>query len=152
MSPLQRMNPHDVDAAAYAPMMAMEKYIHAGSLGEALLSLVKMRASQINGCAYCLDMHGKEARKAGVDQRLVDVLPGWRETPDLYGEREQAALALTEEMTLINRDGVCDVTWERVRANFSDNETVCLLMAISAINVWNRLAITVHQSLPSAKG
>lgn len=144
----QRLAVADVDPAAYAPMMAMEKYIHAGSLGEGLLALVKIRASQLNGCAFCLDMHAREARAAGVDQRKLDVLAGWHEAPDLYTERERAALALTESVTLIAGNGVPDEVWAPATYAFGDKEMVQLLMAISAINVWNRLAITTHQSLP----
>lgn len=148
MSVAQRLSVHDVDPTAYQSMFAMEKYIHAGTLGEALLALVKIRASQINGCAYCLDMHGREARTAGVDQRRLDVLGAWREAPGLYNDRERAAIALTEEVTLIGNDGVSDEVWSQVKASFADQEIVRLLMAIAAINVWNRLAISTHQSLP----
>ena len=144
----QRISVHDVDPEAYKPMFAMENYIHAGTLGEALLALVKIRASQINGCAYCLDMHGREARAAGVDQRRLDVLSGWEEAPGLYSDRERAAIALTEEVTLIGNAGVSDAVWSRVTASFSEKEVVQLLMAIAAINVWNRLAVSTHQSLP----
>jgi AhpD family alkylhydroperoxidase len=144
----QRISVHDVDPEAYKPMFAMEKYIHAGSLGEALLALVKIRASQINGCAYCLDMHGREARAAGVDERRLDVLAGWEEAPELYSERERAAIALTEEVTLIGNGGVSDTVWASVTAAFEEKEVVQLLMAIAAINVWNRLAVSTHQSLP----
>lgn len=148
MSAEQRISVHDVDPRAYESMYAMEKYIHAGSLGEDLLALVKIRASQLNGCAYCLDMHGREARQAGVDERRLDVLAGWREAPGLYSEREKAAVALTESVTLIGEGGVSDGDWAAVTASFSDEEVVTLLMAISAINVWNRLAIATHQELP----
>lgn len=144
----QRMSVHDVDPEAYQPMFAMEKYIHAGNLGEPLLALVKFRASQINGCAFCLDMHGREARDAGVDQRKLDVLSGWREAPSLYSDKERAAIALTEEVTMIGEKGVSDSVWENVTAAFTQNEVVHLLMAIAAINVWNRLAISTHQDLP----
>lgn len=144
----QRLAIPDVDPAAYGPMQAMEKYIHAGTLGEDLLALVKLRASQLNGCAFCLDMHAREARAAGVDQRKLDVLAGWHEAPDLYTERERAAVALTESMTLIGREGVPDDVWAPVTYAFDDKEVVHLLMAVCAINVWNRLAITTHQSLP----
>lgn len=129
-------------------MFAMEKYIHAGSLGASLLALVKIRASQINGCAWCLDMHGREAREAGIDARRLDVLAGWREAPGIYSDRECAAIALTEEVTLIGKAGVSDVVWENVTAAFEQKEVVQLLMAIAAINTWNRLAISTHQSLP----
>lgn len=144
----QRLAIQSVAPEGYAPMLAMEKYIHAGAMGEDLLALVKLRASQLNGCAYCLDVHAREARAAGVDQRRLDVLAGWHEAPDLYSEREQAALALTEAVTLIGEDGVPDDVWVPATYSFSDRELVRLLMAISAINVWNRLAIATHQDLP----
>lgn len=148
MAVTQRLDVHTTDPKAYAPMIALEQYVHAGTLGEALIGLVKLRASQINGCAYCLDMHGREARAAGVSQRRIDVVAGWREAPGLYSEREQAALGLTEEMTRIADGGVTDATWARVTAAFNASEQVHLMLAICAINVWNRLAITVHQTLP----
>lgn len=143
------MSVHDVDPEAYKPMLAMEKYIHAGTLGEPLLALVKIRASQINGCAWCLDMHYKEARKEQVPQRKLDVIAGWSEAPAVYSERERAALALTEEVTLISVAGVSDAVWDKVADTFQEKEIVQLLMAISAINVWNRLAVSTHQELPA---
>lgn len=148
MSAEERMSIHEVDPEAYQSMYAMEKYIHKGSLGEPLLALVKTRASQINGCAYCLDMHTREGREAGLDQRLLDVLAGWQEAPALYSEREHAAIALTEEVTLIGEAGVSNAVWARAAAAFSQKELVTLLMAIAAINVWNRLAVATHQPLP----
>lgn len=149
MSDRQRISVHDVDPEAYKPMLAMEKYIHAGTLGEPLLALVKIRASQINGCAWCLDMHYKEARKEQVPQRKLDVIAGWSEAPAVYSERERAALALTEEVTLISVAGVSDEVWGKVTDAFQEKEIVELLMAISAINVWNRLAVSTHQELPA---
>lgn len=149
LSDKQRMSVHDVDPEAYKPMLAMEKYIHAGTLGEPLLALVKIRASQINGCAWCLDMHYKEARKEQVPQRKLDVIAGWSEAPAVYSERERAALALTEEVTLISVAGVSDAVWDKVADTFQEKEIVQLLMAISAINVWNRLAVSTHQELPA---
>ncbi|WP_417218032.1 carboxymuconolactone decarboxylase family protein [Arthrobacter sp.] len=148
MSSAPRLSIQDVDPAAYQPMFALEKYIHAGNLGEDLLALVKIRASQINGCAYCLDMHGREARAAGVDDRRLDVLAGWQEAPDLYSPREQAALTLTEEVTLIGEGGVSEETWAQASAEFSEQDIVVLIMAICAINAWNRMAITTRQALP----
>ncbi len=144
----QRLDIHAVDSAAYAPMIALEKYVHAGTLGESLIDLVKLRASQINGCAFCLAMHHEEARKAGIAQRRIDVLAAWHEAPSLYSPREQAALAFTEEVTRIGEAGVSDATWARVKAGFNDQEIVQLLMAICAINTWNRMAIAVHMDLP----
>ncbi|GAB3561201.1 carboxymuconolactone decarboxylase family protein [Spelaeicoccus albus] len=150
MSHDERLSVQQVDEAAYKPMYQMEKYIHSGVLDEGLLGIVKIRASQINGCAFCLDMHAREARSAGIDQRKLDVLAGWREAPDLYTERERAALALTESVTLIGQDGVPDDVWRTASSTFDDQELVTALMAISAINVWNRLAIATRQSLPDA--
>lgn len=148
MPDASRLSIQDIDPAAYRPMFALEKYIHAGNLGEDLLALVKIRASQINGCAYCLDMHAREARAAGVDDRRLDVLAGWHEAPDLYSAREQAALALAEEVTLIGEGGVSDETWARAAAEFGDQDIVVLIMAICAINAWNRMAIATRQPLP----
>lgn len=144
----QRLSVQEIDPAAYAPMLSLEKYIHGGGLGEEFLALIKLRASQINGCAYCLDMHGREARKAGVDERRLDVLAGWHEAPNLYSERERAALALTEEVTLIGEGGVSDEAWAQASQTFSQQEIVVVLMAICTINAWNRLAISTRQALP----
>lgn len=148
MTYTQRISLHDVDPEAYKSMYAMEKCVHAGSLEEELLELIKIRASQINNCAHCLAMHTRDARTAGVDVRKLDVVSAWREAPSLYSDRELAALALTEQMTLISQSGVSDAVWADVVAQFSEKEIPPLLMAISAINVWNRLAVTTHQDLP----
>lgn len=144
----QRISLHEVDPDAYKPMYAMEKYVHSGSLDEELLELIKIRASQINNCAHCLAMHTRDARKAGVDVRKLDVVSAWHEAPSLYSARECAALALTEQVTLISCSGVSDEVWAEVEAQFSPNEIPLLLMAIAAINVWNRLAVATHQDLP----
>ena len=113
-----------------------------------MLALEKMRASQLNHCAYCLDMHAAEGRKAGVSQRKLDVLAGWHEAPSLYSAREQAALAFTGQVTRVADGGVDDNTWNAVQTQFSEQESVQPLMAICAINSWNRMAISTHQALP----
>ncbi len=151
MSSMQRLNIGEVDPAAHKAVLAMERYIHSGTLGENLINLIKIRASQLNGCAFCLDMHIREATAKGESLRRLAVLSAWREAPNLYTERERAAIALTETVTLIARDGVPDDVWDAARANFDEPELVQLLMAISTINVWNRLAISTHQSLPDAE-
>lgn len=145
----ERLSVHGVDPAAYEGMYAIEKYVHSGLLEPTLIDLVKTRVSQINGCAYCLDMHNREAREHGEAQRRLDVVAAWREAASLFSEREQAALALSEQVTLIAEGGVSDDVWAQVGAQYSEKETVQLLMAISAINVWNRLAVSTHQQLPS---
>ncbi len=150
MSAVQRLNVQKIDPAAYKAVLAMEGYIHSGTLGEDLINLVKIRASQLNGCAFCLDMHTREATSQGESLRRIAVLSAWREAPDLYTDKERAAVALTESVTQISHAGVPDEVWDQARANFNEPELVQLLMAISTINVWNRLAVSTHQSLPDA--
>ncbi len=149
MAVTQRLSIPDVDPDAYQAVLGLEKYVHAGNLDERLLALVKIRASQINHCAWCLDMHVKEARQAGADQRQLDLIAAWREAPALFSRREQAALAFAEQVTEISADGVSDDVWDDVTAVFDEKETVLLLMAIAAINVWNRMNVTVHTDLPA---
>jgi AhpD family alkylhydroperoxidase len=140
-----RLSINEVDPAAYRAVLGMEQYVRGGDLESALLDLVKIRASQINGCAFCLDLHNREARDHGEAQQRLDVLAGWHEAPALFSARERAALALTEAVTLIADHGVGDDVWDQVTSNFSEPEAVRLLMAVATINVWNRLAVSTHQ-------
>ena len=144
----ERLSIHDIDPAATEAVLALERYVRASDLEARLLDLIKIRASQLNGCAFCLDMHHREAREHGELQRRLDALAGWHEIPDWYTDRERAALALTESVTRIGERGVPDPVWEQARAQFSDPELVDLLLAIAAINVWNRLAVATHQQPP----
>jgi AhpD family alkylhydroperoxidase len=144
----QRLSVQDVDPAANQAVMALESYVRNSALERPLRELVKLRASQLNGCAFCLDMHHRDARAEGEDQRRLDVLSAWREAPELYTDRERAALALNEAVTEMGRDGVPDDVWTGARQQFDEVETVQLLMAIATINVWNRLAVSTHQQLP----
>ena len=143
----QRLDVGATDKGAYEAVLAMERYVRGSGLNPLLYELVKIRASQLNGCAYCLDMHNRDARAKGEDQRRLDVLSAWREAPDLFSERERAALALTEQVTRIE-GGVDDEVWRAVTEHFDEQGTVHLLMAIATINVWNRLAVATHQDLP----
>lgn len=148
MSRHERLTVDAVDPDAYQAILVMERYVRAGTLDPALVMFVKLRASQLNGCAYCLDMHAVEARAAGVEQRRLDILPAWREAPSFFTDRERAALELTESVTRIGEAGVPDSVWQDVARLFDKNEIVRLLMAICTINVWNRMAISTHQALP----
>jgi AhpD family alkylhydroperoxidase len=121
-------------------MLALQAAVEASGLEHSLMELVKMRASQINGCAYCLDMHSKDARAAGESEQRLYLLNAWRESP-MYSERERAALAWTEAMTLVTEGHVPDEVYESARAHFSEEELVNLSMALVAINGWNRLCI-----------
>ncbi len=149
MSATQRLSIGDVDPEAYKAVLGLEKYVHSGNLDEQLLAIVKIRASQINHCAWCLDMHTAEARKAGVSQRKLDLIAAWHEAPALFDQREQAALAFAEQVTLISENGVSDEVWDRVSAVFDEKESVLLLMAIAAINVWNRMNVAARTDLPA---
>ncbi|MBS9534998.1 carboxymuconolactone decarboxylase family protein [Mycobacterium sp. M1] len=144
----ERLNVYAVDPKATRAVLAMENYVRSSGLDPALYELVKIRASQLNSCAFCLDMHHRDARAQGEDQRRLDVLSAWHEAPDLFTPAERAALALTEAVTRIGEAGVPDAVWTEVRAHFDETATVHLLMAIATINVWNRLAVATHQRLP----
>jgi AhpD family alkylhydroperoxidase len=148
----ERLSVQDVDPKATEAVLGLERYVRASGLDARLYELVKIRASQLNGCAYCLDMHHRDARAGGEDQRRLDVLSAWREAPDLFTAEERAALSLTESVTLIADEGVPDDVWADVSAQFGEAGTVHLLMAIAAINVWNRLAVSTHQRLPDLRG
>jgi len=121
-------------------LLDLEKAIAESDLEPALLHLVRMRASMINGCAYCLDMHSKDARAGGETEQRLYGLSAWRETP-FYNDRERAALAWTEAVTLIAESHAPDVLYEELRRHFSEPEIAALTGAIVAINAWNRFAI-----------
>ena len=124
-------------------MYQLEHYIHNSGLEESLVHLVKMRASQINGCAYCLDVHSKDARALGETEQRLYVLDAWEEAP-FYSERERAALALTDAVTRITEGHVPDAVFERARAHFNEQELIALVFTLTTINAWNRLAITMR--------
>jgi AhpD family alkylhydroperoxidase len=125
---------------ALKPMFALENYVNKSDLERKLIHLVKTRASQINGCAYCLDMHTHEARHDGETEQRLYLLSAWRESP-LFSDRERAALEWTEALTLISETQAPDQAYERARAQFSEAELVNLTMLIVAINGWKRVAI-----------
>ena len=128
-------------------LVAVEDQIKASGLEQSLIELVKTRASQINGCAYCIHMHTADARKQGETEQRLYLLNAWRELP-LYTDRERAALAWTEAVTLIAETHAPDDLYEDVRAQFSESETVNLTMLIGAINAWNRIAISFRAIHP----
>ena len=131
-----------ISPAAYKAVLGVEQYVQS-NVDHTLLHLVKIRASQINGCAYCIDMHTKDARAAGETEQRIYALDAWRETP-FYSDKERAALALTEAVTLIREGHVPDAVFEEARAHFNEAEIVNLTLAIATINLWNRLAITLR--------
>ena len=135
-----RMDFKKISPDAYKAMLGLEKTVNASGLEALLLDLVRLRASQINGCAQCIDMHSKDLRAQGENEQRLYLLNAWREAP-FYTERERAALAWTEAVTLIADEHVPDEVYEDVRKHFTEAELVNLTLAIVAINGWNRLNI-----------
>lgn len=137
----QRINYSKVAPDAIKGLMEIEKYVHGSGLDPVIFELVKYRASQINGCAYCMDMHTKDARAAGETEQRLYVLSAWREV-SFYTEKERAALAWTEALTLISNNDVPESLYNEVRKHFDEKELIALTMTIVAINGWNRLAVS----------
>lgn len=144
-----RIENHNETAQAMKAMLALEAAVEASGLDRVLVDLVKVRASQINGCAYCINMHFQDAKKHGeTDQRLY-LLDAWRDAP-FYSDRERAVLAWTEAVTLIT-DGVSDEVFAEARKFFSESELANLTLAVVAINGWNRFSISFRNLPPAAK-
>src|SRR3954467_6712323 len=138
-----RLNLGAVSPAAYRSMLGLEKFIHESSIEPKLVHMLKMRASQINGCAYCLDMHSKDARAEGETEQRLYGLDAWREAP-YYTDRERTALEFTEALTNVTDGHVPDEVYESVRAHFSEHELVDLTLLVAQINAWNRIAISLR--------
>jgi AhpD family alkylhydroperoxidase len=138
-----RIDVGKVSPGAYRAMMGLEMYLAQCGLERGLLHLLKLRASQINGCAYCIDMHWKDARVEGESEQRLYGLDAWHESP-YYTARERAALAWTEAVTHVSVDHVPDAVFEQAHAQFSDKELADLTLAVAAINAWNRLAIALR--------
>jgi AhpD family alkylhydroperoxidase len=138
-----RIDLFHVNPGVVKAMLGLERQVRQAGLDHALLDLVRMRASQINGCAYCLDMHSKDARAKGETEQRLYGLDAWRETP-YYSARERAALEWTEALTLVAETRVPDDVYERVREQFSEDELVHLSLAIVSINGWNRLNVAAR--------
>ncbi|RCV52183.1 carboxymuconolactone decarboxylase family protein [Marinitenerispora sediminis] len=139
----QRLDIARHSAAAYRAMAKLEQTVHGLGLEPSLLELVKIRASQINGCAFCLDMHTKDAEAQGETHQRMHALNAWRETP-FFTARERAALAFAEAVTLIADGGVEDDVYEEAARHFDESELAALTWAVATINTWNRLAITAR--------
>lgn len=146
----QRLNYTEVGRGAARAMFGLETYLAKCGLEASLLHLLKFRVSQINGCAYCLDMHSKDLRAAGETEQRLYLLDAWRESP-FYTERERAALAWAEAVTLVTEGHVPDEVYEQTRAQFSEEELANLTLAVVAINGWNRLNIAFRTEPGSYK-
>lgn len=141
-----RMNLSKEDPKAYEAMLDLEKYLAQSGLDKILYELIKTRASQINGCAYCINMHTRDAMKLGETAQRLFLLDAWRET-DLFTEKERAVLALTESMTLLPNGQVPDEVYNNAASQLTPKELSAVIMAVVAINGWNRISITTRTPL-----
>lgn len=142
----QRLDYKTASPEAFNAMLALETQVHRSGLEASLLELVKSRASQVNGCAWCLDMHTKDARARGESEQRLYLLSVWRESP-CYTPRERAALAWTEAVTELGAEGVSDEVYEEARRHFDEKALVNLTLAIIAINGWNRLNVAFRTTV-----
>ncbi|NES17306.1 MULTISPECIES: carboxymuconolactone decarboxylase family protein [Micromonospora] len=144
---MSRINIATVAPEAYRAVLGLEKYLHA-NLDHTVLELVKLRASMLNGCSFCVDMHSREALAAGEDSRRLFAVAAWREAP-FFSERERAALALTDAVTRLGEHGVPDEVWDAAAKVWSEKELADLVIAIATINVWNRISVTSQTQPPA---
>jgi AhpD family alkylhydroperoxidase len=147
---MTRIDYYKVAPEGVKAVRAVEQYVRASELESALIELVKVRASLMNGCAYCVDLHTKDARAKGETEQRLFAVAVWREMP-FFSPRERAALAWTEAVTDIGRSGVSDALYDEARAHFTDKELVDLTVAVIAINAWNRLAVTFRPAVGNYK-
>jgi AhpD family alkylhydroperoxidase len=143
---MSRLTIKEFNPGAYQAVMGMETYARQ-HLDPVLFELVKLRASMVNGCAFCVDMHSREALAAGEDSRRLFGVAAWHDAP-FYTDKERAALALTDAVTRLGEDGVTDEVWDAAAKEFSPEEIGDLLIAIATINVWNRLSISTRNQPP----
>ncbi|MGJ1409227.1 carboxymuconolactone decarboxylase family protein [Sphingobacterium thalpophilum] len=141
-----RLNIAKVNTAAYKAMMGLETYLETISLTPIQKELIKIRASQINGCAFCLDMHSKDALKLGETAQRIFLLSAWWET-ELFSDEERVLLKMTEEITLIHQQGLTDKTFEKAKEFFDEKQIAEIILAIITINAWNRIGISTHLEL-----
>ena len=140
---MKRVAIDELEPKAYKAMYGLESYLAQSDLSKIHKELIKIRASQINGCAFCINMHTKDALAHGETKERIFLLSAWRET-DLFSEEEQAILQMTEEITLINQSGLSDATYGKAKQLFDENYISQLIIAITVINAWNRIAISTH--------
>ena len=141
-----RINIQSIEPKAYEVMFSLESYLQSSELSNTHLELIKIRASQINGCAFCIDLHTKEALKQGETVQRIVLLNAWKET-ELFSEKEQTILAMTEEITLISQHGLSEKVYAQAEKLFSPHYIAQIIMAIVAINAWNRISISTKKTV-----
>ncbi|RXF69388.1 carboxymuconolactone decarboxylase family protein [Arcticibacter tournemirensis] len=140
----KRININSTEPQAYKAMFALEGYLAKAEISKTLKELIKIRASQINNCAYCIDMHTKDALKNGDTSQRLFLVSAWREAAKFFTEEEQTVLKMTEEITLIHQNGLSEETYRKASGIFSENQIAQIIMAIVTINAWNRIAVSTH--------
>jgi AhpD family alkylhydroperoxidase len=130
-----------IQPAAYKAMDALDQYVSASEINPLHRELIKIRASQINGCAYCVNEHSNDARRIGEKEYRINLTSVWRESPNVFTEEEQLVLAMTEEITLIHRNGLSDELYEKATSLFGEAKTAQYIMAMITINAWNRIGV-----------
>jgi len=143
----ERIIVKNLEPGAYNILIEMEKYLAETGMNHLLKELIKIRASQINKCAYCLEMHTQDARKYGETEQRIYALPAWEESPH-FTEQERAVLAFTEEITKISEHGVSDKTFEEMKKHFTDKQIAQIILAVGQINFWNRIAVSTKLVYP----
>jgi AhpD family alkylhydroperoxidase len=141
-----RINIQNLEPKAYEAMFALENYLQNSQLNKTHLELIKIRASQINGCAFCINLHTTDALKQGETAQRIFLLNAWKET-ELFTEEERTILAITEEVTLISQNGLSDETYRQAEKLFDGNYIAQIIMAVVTINAWNRIAISTKKSV-----
>ncbi|MBX3254137.1 MAG: carboxymuconolactone decarboxylase family protein [Chitinophagaceae bacterium] len=142
----ERIDIQKLEPDAYKAMLTLEEYLHNSHLSQTHIELIKIRASQINGCAFCINMHTSDALKQGETSRRIFLLNAWKET-ELFSEEERAILAITEEVTLISQNGLSDKTYKQAEKLFDGNYIAQIIMAVVTINAWNRIAISTKRTV-----
>ena len=137
----KRIDFNEVQPTAYEAMDALDQFVKESSIDKSLKEFIKIRASQINGCAYCVDAHSKDARRLGESEQRIFLVSAWREAGDIFSEEESLVLQMTEEITLIHQHGLSDGVYEKAIALFGEEKTSQLIMIIVTINAWNRIGV-----------
>lgn len=140
----KRINIQNLEPQAYKAMLGLEAYLAKSSISKNLKELIKIRSSQLNNCAFCINMHTNDALANGETNQRIFLISAWREAGDLFTDQEKAVLKMTEEITLIHQKGVQEETYKKALQHFSENEIAEVIMAIVTINSWNRIAVSTH--------
>lgn len=143
----KRIDMNETQPQAYKAMFGLEAYLAKSELSVSLKELIKIRASQINNCAYCIDMHTQDAVKNGEQYERIVLISAWHEATKFFSEQEQVALKMTEEVTLVHQKGLSDETYRRALEVFSETQIAQIIMAIATINAWNRIALSTHKEI-----